>query len=129
MEKKGYLLLEDGTLYTGVLRGAQKDAAAELVFLTSVVGYMDTLTDPAYEGQIVVQTFPAIGNYGVVPLDTPAKPKLAGYVVRELCDAPSNFRCQGKLDDYLRDNGINCLTVVDTRDISRRLRDNVVMKP
>lgn len=128
MEKKGYLLLEDGTLYTGVLRGAQKDAAAELVFLTSVVGYMDTLTDPAYEGQIVVQTFPAIGNYGVVPLDTPAKPKLAGYVVRELCDAPSNFRCQGKLDDYLRDNGITCLTGVDTRAISRRLRDNGVMK-
>ena len=128
MEKKGYLLLEDGTLYEGVLRGAQKDAAAELVFLTSVVGYMDTLTDPAYEGQMIVQTFPAIGNYGVVPLDIPAEPKLAGYVVRELCDEPSNFRCQGKLDDYLRENGVPCLTGVDTRAISRRLRDKGVMK-
>lgn len=128
MEKKGYLLLEDGTLYEGVLRGAQKEAAAELVFLTSVVGYMDTLTDPAYEGQILVQTFPAIGNYGVIPLDNPAKPRLAGYVVRELCDEPSNFRCQGKLDDFLRDNGVTCLTGVDTRAISRRIRDNGVMK-
>ncbi|MBE5804167.1 MAG: carbamoyl phosphate synthase small subunit [Clostridiales bacterium] len=128
MEKKGYLLLEDGTLYEGVLRGAQKDAAAELVFLTSVVGYMDTLTDPGYEGQIVVQTFPAIGNYGVIPLENASAPRLAGYVVRELCDEPSNFRCQGKLDDYLRDNGVTCLTDVDTRAISRRLRDNGVMK-
>lgn len=128
MEKKGYLLLEDGTLYEGVLRGAQKDAAAEMVFLTSVVGYMDTLTDPSYEGQIVVQTFPAIGNYGVIPLDNPAEPKLSGYVVRELCDEPSNFRCQGNLDDYLQEKGVTCLTQVDTRAIARRLRDSGVMK-
>lgn len=128
MEKKGYLLLEDGTLFEGVLRGAQKEAAAELVFLTSVVGYMDTLTDPSYEGQILVQTFPAIGNYGVVPLDNPAEPKLAGYVVRELCDEPSNFRCQGTLDAFLREKGVTCLTGVDTRAITRRLRDNGVMK-
>ena len=128
MEKKGYLLLEDGALYEGTLRGAQKEAAAELVFLTSVVGYMDTLTDPSYEGQIVVQTFPAIGNYGVIPLDSPSAPKLSGYVVRELCEDPSNFRCQGKLDDYLRDNGVTCLTGVDTRAITRRLRDKGVMK-
>ncbi len=128
MEKKGYLLLADGQLYEGVLRGAVKDAAGEAVFLTSVVGYMDTLTDPAYAGQIVVQTFPQIGNYGVVPLaDENAKPALSGYVCRDLCDTPSNFRCQGTLNDYLTENGIPCLTGVDTRAITRRLRDKGVM--
>ncbi|MBQ8556961.1 MAG: glutamine-hydrolyzing carbamoyl-phosphate synthase small subunit [Clostridia bacterium] len=128
MDKKGYLLLSDGTLYEGVLRGAYKDAAAEVVFLTSVVGYMDTLTDPAYEGQIVVQTFPQIGNYGVVPLERAnAKPQVSGYICRELCEEPSNFRCQGKLGDYLSQNGIPCLTDIDTRALTRRLRDKGVM--
>ena len=128
MEKKGYLLLADGQLYEGVLRGAVKDSAGEAVFLTSVVGYMDTLTDPHYAGQIVVQTFPQIGVYGVVPLaDEAAKPHLAGYVCRDLCDTPSNFRCQGSLNDYLEQNGIPCLTGVDTRAITRRLRDKGAM--
>ena len=128
MEKKGYLLLADGQLYEGVLRGADKASGGEAVFLTSVVGYMDTLTDPAYAGQIVVQTFPQIGNYGVVPeADLNVKPSLAGYVCRELCDAPSNFRCEGTLEQYLIDNGIPCLTDVDTRAITRRLRDKGVM--
>ena len=128
MEKKGYLLLADGQLYEGVLRGAQKDAAGEAVFLTSVVGYMDTLTDPAYAGQIVVQTFPQIGNYGVIPMPegTPA-PSLSAYVCRELCDAPCNFRCQGTLNDYLVEHGIPCLTDVDTRALTRHLRDHGVM--
>jgi len=128
MEKKGYLLLADGQLYEGVLRGAEKASAGEAVFLTSVVGYMDTLTDPAYAGQIVVQTFPQIGNYGVVPeADLAAAPSLAGYVCRELCDKPSNFRCEGTLEDYLVKHGIPCLTDVDTRAITRRLRDKGAM--
>ena len=128
MEKKGYLLLADGQLYEGVLRGAEKASSGEAVFLTSVVGYMDTLTDPAYAGQIVVQTFPQIGNYGVVPeADLAVKPSLAGYVCRELCDKPSNFRCGGTLEDYLTQQGIPCLTGVDTRAITRRLRDKGVM--
>ena len=128
MEKKGYLLLADGQLYEGVLRGAEKTSSGEAVFLTSVVGYMDTLTDPAYAGQIVVQTFPQIGNYGVVPeTDLAVKPSLAGYVCRELCDKPSNFRCEGTLEDYLVKHGIPCLTGVDTRAITRRLRDKGVM--
>ena len=128
MEKKGYLLLADGQLYEGVLRGAAKASTGEAVFLTSVVGYMDTLTDPNYAGQIVVQTFPQIGVYGVVPLaDENAKPCLAGYVCRDLCDTPSNFRCQGSLNDYLAENGIPCLTGVDTRAITRRLRDKGAM--
>ncbi len=128
MEKKGYLLLADGQLYEGVLRGAVKASTGEAVFLTSVVGYMDTLTDPAYAGQIVVQTFPQIGNYGVVPLaDENARPALSGYVCRDLCDTPSNFRCQGTLNDYLAAHDIPCLTGVDTRAITRRLRDKGVM--
>lgn len=128
MDKKGYLLLADGQLYEGVLRGAVKASAGEAVFLTSVVGYMDTLTDPAYAGQIVVQTFPQIGNYGVVPeADLAVEPSLAGYVCRELCDQPSNFRCEGTLEDYLVKHGIPCLTDVDTRAITRRLRDKGVM--
>lgn len=124
MEMKGYLLLADGQLYEGVLRGAKKAASGEAVFLTSVVGYMDTLTDPVYAGQIVVQTFPQIGNYGVVPESGRAgEPMLAGYVCRELCDAPSNFRCEGSLEDYLAEKGVTCLTEVDTRAITRHLRD------
>ena len=100
MDKKGYLVLADGQLYEGVLRGAAKASAGEAVFLTSVVGYMDTLTDPAYAGQIVVQTFPQIGNYGVVPeADLAVEPSLKGFVCRELCDKPSNFRCEGTLED------------------------------
>lgn len=129
MENKGYLLLEDGTLMEGILRGAQVDAVAELVFSTSVVGYMDALTDPRYDGQILLQTFPVIGNYGVVPLSDPtAKPCLKGYIAREICDEPCNFRCEGKLNDWLVANGIPCLTDVDTRALTRRLRDNGVMK-
>ncbi len=128
MEKKGYLLLADGRLFEGVLHGAKQAAAGEAVFLTNVVGYMDALTDPAYAGQIVVQTFPQIGNYGVVPTGTDApRPCLSGYVCRALCDTPSNFRCEGKLEDYLAANNIPCLTDVDTRAITRHLREHGAM--
>lgn len=122
-KQKGYLILADGRLFEGELRGAVENAAGEAVFLTSVVGYMDTLTDPAYAGQIVVQTFPAMGNYGVMPVaEGAAEPSLSGYVCRELCDAPSNFRCQGTLNDYLAEKGIPCLTGIDTRALTRHLR-------
>ncbi len=128
MEKKGYLLLADGQLYEGVLRGAARAATGEAVFLTSVVGYMDTLADPANAGQIIVQTFPQIGNYGVAPeADLTAQPALAGYVCRELCDHPSNFRCEGALEDYLVRHGVPCLTGVDTRAITRHLRQHGTM--
>ncbi|MBQ8654643.1 MAG: carbamoyl phosphate synthase small subunit [Clostridia bacterium] len=128
MAKKGYLLLEDGSLYEGELRGAQKCAMAELVFNTSVVGYMETLTDPCYAGQIVVQTFPCIGNYGVIPREEGCpNPVLSGYVAREITDQPCNFRCTGKLDDYLKEYGVTALTGVDTRALTRKLRDKGVM--
>ena len=128
MSKKGYLLLASGQLYEGTLRGAERSVMAELVFTTGMVGYLETITDPSYKGQIVIQTFPAIGNYGVIPEDfESARPGLSGYVVRELCDAPCNFRCQGKLEDYLREQGIPVLTGVDTRSLTRRIRSAGVM--
>ena len=104
---KGYLLLANGQLYEGTLMGAAKPVMAELVFTTAMTGYLETLTDPSYEGEIVIQTFPTIGNYGVIPEDFESpRPRLSAYIVRELCDEPSNFRCQGKLDDYLKAQGI-----------------------
>ncbi|MBR4080483.1 MAG: carbamoyl phosphate synthase small subunit, partial [Clostridia bacterium] len=128
MDKKGYLLLANGRLFEGVLRGANKSVTAELVFSTSVVGYLGALTDPTYAGQILIQTFPAIGNYGVIPEDLGReKAHVAGYVCREICDDPSNFRCQGKLDDLLKEMDIPCLTDIDTRALTRCLRDNGVM--
>ena len=126
MEKKGYLLLANGKLFEGVLRGAQKSATAELVFTTAMSGYMDVLTDPSYEGQIVIQTFPTIGNPGVIAPECSGS-HLSGYVVRELCDTPSNFRCEGKLEDFLAEQGIPCLTGVDTRALTRCIRNNGVM--
>lgn len=129
MEKKGYLLLENGRLFEGVLRGAQHAAMGEAVFTTSVIGYMENLTDPCYAGQIVVQTFPCVGNYGVVPMaEGTADPVLAALVCREICEEPSNFRCEGKLDDYMKAKNVTCLTGVDTRAITRALRDEGVMK-
>lgn len=126
MEKKGYLLLANGQLFEGVLRGAQKSATAELVFTTAMSGYMETLTDPSYEGQIVIQTFPTIGNPGVIAPEKGGA-HLAGYVVRELCDTPSNFRCEGTLDEFLKELDVPCLTGVDTRALTRAIRNNGVM--
>ena len=128
MENKGYLLLADGQLFEGTRFGAEKDVYAELVFTTAMTGYLETITDPSYEGQIVIQTFPTIGNYGVIPEDfESARPGLSAYVVREWCHDPSNFRCQGTLDEYLRREGIPGLCGLDTRRLTRRIRSAGVM--
>ncbi len=128
MEKKGYLLLADGQLFEGTRFGAEKDVYAELVFTTAMTGYLETITDPSYEGQIVIQTFPTIGNYGVIPQDfESSKPGLSAYIVRECCDMPSNFRCQGTLSEYLEKMGIPGLCGVDTRQLTRRVRNAGVM--
>ncbi len=128
MSQKGYLLLANGQLFEGTLRGAEKAVMAELVFTTAMTGYLETLTDPSYEGQLVVQTFPTIGNYGLISSDFESpRPRLFGYIVRELCDAPSNFRSEGPLEAYLREAGIPCLTDVDTRAITRIIRSAGVM--
>ncbi len=106
-EEKVYLTLQNGQVFEGKRFGARGDVIGELVFTTGMTGYIETLTDPSYYGQIVIQTFPLIGNYGMIPADAESrKPFLTAYVVREYCEAPSNFRCEGKLDDYLKAQGI-----------------------
>lgn len=126
--KKAYLVLQNGRIFEGSRFGAEGDITAELVFTTGMTGYIETLTDPSYHGQIVVQTFPLIGNYGVIPADfeSPA-PKLSAYVVRELCTTPSNFRCEEELDGFLRRMGVIGLCGVDTRALTKIIREYGVM--
>ena len=125
--KKGYLVLADGQVFEGERFGAEGDALGELVFTTGMGGYLETLTDPSYYGQIVLQTFPLMGNYGLIPEDFEGEPRLKGYVVREACEDPSNFRSQGTLDGFLKERGIPGLRGVDTRYITRLLRSRGVM--
>lgn len=121
--KKRYLILEDGTIFQGWAFGADETAVGELVFNTSVVGYVETLTDPTYCGQIILQTFPLIGNYGIMEEDFVGKPLCRGYVVKEYCRRPSNFRCEYDLDTFLKNNNIPGICGVDTRELTIRLRE------
>ena len=128
MEKKAYLLLENGDVYEGLSFGAEKEAVGELVFTTAMTGYLETLTDPSYYGQIVCQTFPLIGNYGVIPSDFESrKPALTAYIVREWCQQPSNFRCDGVLDTFLKQNEIPGIYGIDTRCLTKTVREYGVM--
>ena len=122
-----YLVLANGDVYEGRRIGAPGDTTGEIVFTTGVVGYLETLTDPSYAGQIIIQTFPVIGNYGVIPEDFEGRPAARGYVVRELCDTPSNFRSQGTLDAFLKEQGIPGICGVDTRQLTRTIRECGVM--
>lgn len=124
---KRYLVLENGKIFEGEGIGAQKNSVGELVFTTGMCGYIETLTDESYYGQIIMQTFPLIGNYGIIPDDFEGKPCAFGYIVREACDNPSNFRCGYTLDRFLRDNGIPGICGLDTREITRGIRENGVM--
>ena len=127
MDKKAYLVLEDGTVFEGYSFGAQKDTIGELVFTTGMCGYIETLTDESYFGQIVLQTFPMIGNYGIIPQDFEGVCSVKGYVVREKCDNPSNFRCKTTLDSFLKETGIPAIYGVDTRAITKIIREQGVM--
>lgn len=127
MMETAYLVLADGTVFAGQSIGAPVDSVGELVFTTGVCGYLETLTDPSYAGQIVLQTFPLIGNYGLIPADFEGRSAVRGYVAREICDAPSNFRSEGSLRDYLAAQGIPALTGVDTRALTRRIRQQGVV--
>ena len=127
MDKKAYLVLEDGTVFEGYSFGAQKDTVGELVFTTGMCGYIETLTDESYFGQIVLQTFPMIGNYGIIPEDFEGECSVKGYVVREKCDNPSNFRCKGTLDGFLKEKGIPAVYGVDTRAITKIIREQGVL--
>ncbi len=125
---KAYLILADGTVFEGFSIGAQGCTTGETVFTTGMTGYLETLTDPSYYGQIVTQTFPLIGNYGVIPEDFESrKSYVKGYVVRELCEKPSNFRCEGELDAFLKKQNIIGIAGIDTRKLTKILREAGVM--
>ena len=120
---KRYLVLENGEVFAGLAFGAPCDTVGELVFTTGMNGYIETLTDPSYCGQIVLQTFPLIGNYGIIPADFEGKCCVRGYVVREQCQTPSNFRCEETLDAFLKENNIPGIAGIDTRAVTRILRE------
>ena len=125
---KAYLILADGTVFEGNAIGATGKTIGETVFTTGMTGYLETLTDPSYFGQIVTQTFPLIGNYGVISEDFESKKSwVRGYVVRELCDEPSNFRCGGELDAFLKAQNIIGIAGIDTRRLTKILREAGVM--
>ena len=125
--KKGYLILQDGRVFEGFRFGAEADTVGELVFTTGMCGYIETLTDPSYAGQIVMQTYPLIGNYGIIREDFEGACCVKGYVVREYCDTPSNFRTDCDLDTYLKEQGVPGLCGVDTRELTRIIREHGVM--
>ncbi len=128
MSRKAYLILENGTVFEGKSFGAEKETTGELVFTTAMTGYLETLTDPSYFGQVVVQTFPLIGNYGVIPSDFESNaPALKAYIVRNWCQEPSNFRCKGDLDTFLKASDIPGLYDIDTRALTRIVREYGVM--
>ncbi|MBD5132060.1 MAG: glutamine-hydrolyzing carbamoyl-phosphate synthase small subunit [Clostridiales bacterium] len=123
-----YLIMKDGTVFTGTAIGANGTAIGEAVFTTAMSGYIPTLTDPSYYGQIITHTFPMIGNYGAIEVDAESdKPYLFGYIVRELCSFGSNFRKEEELDEFLKRNNVVGIADVDTRAITRKIRDMGVM--
>lgn len=123
-----YVTLQNGTVFKGYRFGAAGDKIGELVFTTGMTGYIETLTDPSYYGQIVTQTFPLIGNYGVISSDYESrKSYVFGYIVREKCDTPSNFRCEETLDAFLKEQGIIGVYGIDTRALTRIVREAGVM--
>lgn len=125
---KALLVLEDGTAWEGEGIGAAGTSVGEAVFNTSMTGYQEILTDPSYAGQILTFTYPLIGNYGITTLDEESdNTQVAGVVMRELAEAPSNWRSEGSLHDYLKDNGIVGIQGVDTRSLAKHLRVAGVM--
>ena len=128
MSRAAYLILENGTVFEGKAFGAEKETTGELVFTTAMTGYLETLTDPSYYGQVVIQTFPLIGNYVVIPADFESdSPSLKGYIVREWCQVPSNFRCEGDLDTFLKESGIPGIYGIATRALTRIVREYGVL--
>lgn len=123
------LTLEDGTRFIGESFGAKHDVTGEVVFNTGMTGYQEVLTDPSYCGQIVTMTYPLIGNYGVNEADPESsKPQVSGFIVREVCSRPSNWRSEGDLDKYLQDNNICGLCGIDTRALTRIIREKGTMR-
>jgi carbamoyl-phosphate synthase small subunit len=119
------LALADGRVFRGLTCGAGGEASGEVVFNTSMTGYQEILTDPSYRGQMVCMTYPLIGNYGISPEDAESRrPWVNGFIVKEACGYPSNWRGRMRLDDYLREHGIVAIQGIDTRALTRHLRDH-----
>ncbi len=122
---KAKLILEDGFIFEGESFGSKKNVNGEVVFNTSMTGYQEILTDPSYKGQIVTMTYPQIGNYGINEEDIESLygPKVEGFVVKEYINFPSNWRSSQSLGKYLLDHKIVCIEGIDTRALTRHLRD------
>jgi len=128
MLNTAYLILENGMTFEGKYFGAQGEITGEIVFTTGMTGYLETLTDQSYHGQIVLQTFPLIGNYGVIPSDfESASVGAMAYIVKYPCAAPSNFRSENDLGAFLKERGIIGLCGIDTRALTKIIRKNGVM--
>ncbi len=124
---KALLVLADGTVFEGLSFGARGEAVGEVVFNTSMTGYQEILTDPSYKGQIVAMTYSQIGNYGINPDDIESvAPNVEGFIAKEFFDVPSNWRSTRSLGDYLEAHGKPCISGIDTRALTRHLRDNGV---
>ena len=125
---KAYLILEDGTVFTGTSIGSEREVISEIVFNTSMTGYLEVLTDPSYAGQAVVMTYPLIGNYGICHQDMEsAKPWPDGYIVRELSRIPSNFRSEDTIQNFLKEHDIPGICGVDTRALTKILKEKGTM--
>jgi len=134
MQRTRYLALENGRIFQGFAFGAEPrgdGAMGEVVFTTNMAGFTETVTDPAYEGQIVVQTFPLVGNCGVDPADIESlgkKPHIKGYAVKERCDMPSHFGCEETLDAFLERHGIPGIWGIDTRALTKLIRSEGTLR-
>ena len=126
---KAKLILENGVVFEGKAFGYLNECVGEVVFNTGMTGYQEVLTDPSYYGQIVTMTYPLIGNYGINLEDLESKePKVRGFIVREKCQYPNNFRCELELETYLAQNKVLGLDGIDTRALTKILRNNGTMK-
>lgn len=124
---KAFLILEDGTVFAGTSIGSEREVISEIVFNTSMTGYLEVLTDPSYAGQAVVMTYPLIGNYGITPDMESQRAWPKGYIVRELSRIPSNFRCEGTIQDFLKAQDIPGIAGIDTRALTKILREKGTM--
>lgn len=127
-QKKAWLVLANGMVLEGKSMGCTGTVVGEIVFATGMTDYQETLTDPSYYGQIVIQTFPLVGNYGINSMDGESQHCwLKGYIVREWCEVPSNFRCEETLDVFLKQQQVIGLYDVDTRHLTKIIRETGVM--
>ncbi|SET42997.1 MULTISPECIES: carbamoyl phosphate synthase small subunit [Pseudobutyrivibrio] len=124
---KAFLILEDGTVFEGTSIGSTREVVSEIVFNTSMTGYLEVLTDPSYAGQAVCMTYPLIGNYGITDDMESGRPWPDGFIVRELSRIPSNFRCKGTIQDFLVKHNITGISGIDTRALTKILRDRGTM--